>query len=258
VKRSPRPTCKLSEPVSQRLNAYALAAGAAGVGMLALTQPAEAKIVHTLANIPIVQDGGVVELDLNHDGINDFQFSFVYTTEKRRVPEGFHQSSMTVAPVQQSNRVVGTQKNDYEPEAFALGHGKTVGPNSPFPQGHSALSMWACAGGTSGGGCGGRWLDKKEAYLGLKFVIKGKIHYGWAHIRLAGESSPTIVGYAYETIANKPIITGATKGPDDAGVEQSDAASPLRAPRPASLDLLAMGAPRLSVWRRKESAANTQ
>jgi hypothetical protein len=35
---------KLSELTQQRLNSYALAAAAAGVGMLALTQPAEAKI----------------------------------------------------------------------------------------------------------------------------------------------------------------------------------------------------------------------
>lgn len=252
VKRSSRTTCKLSEPVSQRLNAYALAAGAAGIGMLALPHPAEAKIVHTLANIPIVQDGGPVELDLNHDGINDFQLSFVYTTERKRVPEGFHQSSMTVAPVQQSNRVAGTQKKDYAPQAFALGHGKTVGPKSPFPQGQSALSMWACAGGTSGGGCGGQWLGKKEAYLGLKFVIKGEIHYGWAHIRNAGESTPTIVGYAYETIANKPIITGATKGPEEIDTDQASAVS--TPGQPATLALLALGAPAVSIWRRDESA----
>jgi hypothetical protein len=256
VKRSSRPTCNLSEPVSQRLNAYALAAGAAGVGMLALTHPAEAKIVHTLANIPIVQNGGLVELDLNHDGINDFQFSFAYTTEKRRAPEGFHQSSMTVAPVQQSNGVVGIQKKGYVPEASALGHGKTVGPKSPFPQGHSALSMFGCAGGTSCGGCGGLWLGKKEAYLGLKFVIKGEIHYGWAHVRFAGESSPTIVGYAYETIANKPIITGATKGPAEIDADQ---ATSVNAPKqPATLAMLALGAPALSIWRREESAEPSQ
>ena len=252
MKRSPRSACNFSEPMSQRLNAYALAAGAAGVGMLALSQPAEAKIVHTLANIPIVENGGVVELDLNHDGINDFGFSLAYTTEKRRVPEGFHQTSMTVAPVQQSNRVVGIQKKGYEPEAFALGHGKTVGPKSPFPPEHSAASMWACAGGTSGGGCGGQWLGKKEAYLGLKFVIKGKVHYGWVHIQQAGETYPTIIGYAYETIANKPILTGATKGPEEVGADQTASVS---APKqPATLAMLALGAPALSIWRREESA----
>ncbi len=40
--------------------------------MLALTQPALAKIIYTPSNILIKVHGGIVDLDLNHDGINDF------------------------------------------------------------------------------------------------------------------------------------------------------------------------------------------
>jgi hypothetical protein len=47
MKRSsgPRKTANLSESVHQHLNMYAIAAGAAGVGMLALAPRSEAKIV---------------------------------------------------------------------------------------------------------------------------------------------------------------------------------------------------------------------
>jgi hypothetical protein len=45
-----------------------MAASAAGVGILALAQTSEAKIVYTPANVPIV---GTVNIDLNHDGITD-------------------------------------------------------------------------------------------------------------------------------------------------------------------------------------------
>lgn len=259
MKRLPRPArpiSNFSEPISQRLNMYALAAGAAGVGMLASAQPALAKIVYTPANIPIVQNGGPVELDLNHDGINDFQFSNVYTTEKMRQPEGFHQSSLTVYPVEQSNRVRAVESNGVF-VAAALSKGKNVGPHSPFQPAQSALVMVACAGGTSGGGCGGAWLKVKQGYLGLKFVIKGKVHFGWARIRLAGETSPTIVGYAYETIPNQRIITGQKKETDEIGADQSVSLSALPA-RTATLGLLAMGAPGLSVWRREESVAATE
>jgi hypothetical protein len=47
MKRSFRPgkSANLSQSVQQQLNKYVLAAGAAGVGVLALGHPAEAKIV---------------------------------------------------------------------------------------------------------------------------------------------------------------------------------------------------------------------
>jgi hypothetical protein len=49
MKRSSRPrtTAKLSESLHQRLNLYAIAAGAAAVSVLASARPAVAKIVYT-------------------------------------------------------------------------------------------------------------------------------------------------------------------------------------------------------------------
>lgn len=49
MKRSSRPgaTAELSDSLHHRLNSYALAASAAGVGVLAVAQPADAKIVYT-------------------------------------------------------------------------------------------------------------------------------------------------------------------------------------------------------------------
>jgi hypothetical protein len=53
---------------------YALAASAAGVGMLTLAQSAEAKILYTSTNIQISQ----YNLDLNGDGQVDFVFDDFY------------------------------------------------------------------------------------------------------------------------------------------------------------------------------------
>src|SRR5215831_893143 len=71
MKRSSRPpaTAELSNSLHHRLNSYALAAGAAGVGVLAVAQPADAKIVYTPAHVVV---GRTLPLDLNHDGIVDF------------------------------------------------------------------------------------------------------------------------------------------------------------------------------------------
>ncbi|HXJ93780.1 MAG TPA: hypothetical protein VMT20_13080 [Terriglobia bacterium] len=52
-----RHTAKLGESLSKRLAGYAAAAGAAGVGMLATTQPARADIIYTPANTSLT--GGV-------------------------------------------------------------------------------------------------------------------------------------------------------------------------------------------------------
>jgi hypothetical protein len=90
----------------------------------------------------------------------------------------------------------------------------------------------------------GPWRKVKQAYLGLKFVIKGKTHFGWARVKGNFNSFPytaTLTGYAYETIPNKPIITGKTKGPD----------VPVQ---PASLGHLATGASAVPAWRVKQTA----
>jgi len=84
-----------------------------------------------------------------------------------------------------------------------------------------------------------------EAYLGLKFDdLKGKTHYGWARVEVPISGGYWLTGYAYETVPNKPIITGKTKGPDVITVE------------PATLGRLARGAPMKA--SRREKTAGTQ
>jgi hypothetical protein len=65
----------------------------------------------------------------------------------------------------------------------------------------------------------GRWDNVNNRYLGVKFTINGKVHYGWARLSVTNlkdkfRITATLTGYAYETIPNKPIIAGKTKGPD--------------------------------------------
>jgi hypothetical protein len=87
---------QLSPPLLHRLNLYALAASAACVASLALAEPAEARIVYTPAHIRILVNE-LTDLDLNHDGIKDFQFRNIYGTHKN--------STMSIIPARSSNRV---------------------------------------------------------------------------------------------------------------------------------------------------------
>jgi hypothetical protein len=83
-----------------------------------------------------------------------------------------------------------------------------------------------------------------------------KIHFGWARLNVncvyPKAIRATLTGYAYETIPNKAIIAGATKGPDAA---EPTASFNKHNPEPATLGMLAMGAPGLSIWKREEPIA---
>src|ERR1700739_4693303 len=69
--RSFRPPTRLPEPTNGRLNMYTLAAAAAGVSVLALAKPSEARIIYTKTH-QVIGTNGIYNLDLNHDGAIDF------------------------------------------------------------------------------------------------------------------------------------------------------------------------------------------
>jgi|HubBroStandDraft_4_1064222.scaffolds.fasta_scaffold08041_4 hypothetical protein len=252
MKRSfhPRKTVILSEPVHKQLNMYALVASAAGVGMLAAAQPSEAKVVYTKAHA-IIGYGGVwtYRLDLNHDGISDFYF---YD------PFGSDGVALFVKSGADGRSIQSTSMGF----AAALPAGVRIGPkraSRKTPKGGDDMAFYTCRGFPTGCFGGGPWHNVHNRYLGLKFLIHGKPHYGWARLNLnvnGMKLSATLTGYAYETIPNKAIITGKTKGPDEepAANETPDASVTAPTHAPATLGALALGAPGLSIWRRVELA----
>jgi hypothetical protein len=235
----------LSVSTQRRLNSYALAASAAGVGALALALPAQAKIIYTPTH-HVIKQGGIYKLDLNHDGITDFTLNETYTATS----SGFY-ATLSAAPAT-GNGLEGWTGG--RPWAFALKPGVAIGSRHYFP-GQVLVNAASLAGSLT---YAGSWVNVKNRYAGLKFRIAGKIHYGWARlsVQVMNRSSiiATLTGFAYETIPNKPIIAGRAKGPDDASVEESNIGLTVPTPKPATLGVLALGSPGLSLWRRVESA----
>ncbi len=252
----PRKTANLSKSIHHQLNAYAITAGAAGVSLLALAQPAEAKIVYTPAHIRIAQNGSI-QLDLNHDGIPDFTITSFY----RQFTTFTYLAMLGVGPAQNShNEIWGIQSVGIW-WAAALSKNVRIGSNAAF-QPASILYLGDVGRDYNRLYGGGPWIGNKRAYLGLKFQISGKIHYGWARLDITAQLSgplmhpliqATLTGYAYETIPGKSIKAGQTKGPDDI-VESPDAALTVE---PATLGRLALGAQGIALLRRKESAGVT-
>jgi hypothetical protein len=231
MKRTSRKPSKLSSSLQGHLNAYALAASAAGVGMLALARPAEAKIIYTPAHHHVLLNNWL-GLDLNHDGIVDFAI-------RRTTYYDLDRANATWVYVKgaRRNRVAGigrtcatTYATSYCATAYALRTGRKIDRKLTFPaqsvRGYMA-NRWGFPAGTYI--CGGQWNNVTNRYLGFKFQIKGQIHYGWARLsESCNKSGPIgtgaralLTGYAYETIPNKPIIAGKTKGPDVITLEPS-------------------------------------
>jgi hypothetical protein len=220
---------------------YAMAAAAAGVGIVALVQPAEARIVYTPAH-RVIMGKHEIPLDLNHDGIADFTISNLSFCTSDICGR-----TLRAVPVAQ-NKVVGVKGIGGPFYASALKRGSRVGPKQPFSGRLMAASGTEYA-------TVGPWLNVNHRYLGLKFFIKGHAHYGWARFNVtagSGKITATLTGYAYETIPNKPIVAGKTKEPDQIGIEEPGAALTIPTGKPASLGLLAMGSSRTSIWRRNE------
>jgi hypothetical protein len=239
---------KLAESTQQRLAMYALAASAAGVGVLALAQSAEAKIIYTPAH-HLIGANQTYRIDLNHDGIPDFML-FNFYTYGSGAPDG----AVGVVPKRRANEVWAAQHCSSAAVflcAAALPKGTKIGPKGRFLPVYPSGEIMAAS--NIHGYRTGSWFDMTR-YLGLKFVIKGTMHFGWARVSVSAPKNfkftATLLGYAYETIPNKPIIAGATKGPDEAEPTAS-----LNTPthESATLGTLALGASGLSIWRREES-----
>ncbi len=224
-----------STSLEHRLSGYALAASAAGVSVLALIPPAEAKIVYTPTHVYLGPNGDHYNLKFYPEGSNGFKF--LNTGYSNSVGSIFI-DSLTITP-EGRNGVAG--------HARVLRSGTVIGPEMQFKTSRQKMlyRRRTCT-HTDTSFCHtqtlGSWDNVRRGYLGLKFHIHGKVHYGWARLNvklwinwLAAE----LLGYAYETIPGKSIITGKTKGPDVITLE------------PATLGALAAGANGLHTWRQK-------
>ena len=269
MKRSARPrkTTNLSELVHQRLNMYALAASAAGVSAVALSQPAEARIVYTPIH-HVIGKNALFYIDLNHDGIADF----LLANSAFRVNHTSVNLLRALPNHDESAGVAGAFSSPDTFAALALKRGTRISETQRFySRGAMAgqcrhntnMSSFPC--GSRSHNTTGDWVNVTNRYLGLVFTLHGKIHYGWARLNVQALKrrftlTATLTGFAYETVPGKPIVAGKTL-PENGWDENSfnpDASitNPVPdIPQTASLGALALGAHGLAIWRREESVA---
>jgi hypothetical protein len=270
--RSPRPSnnlSNLSASLHQQLNTYALAAGAAGVSLLALAQPSEAEIVYTPAHGVISRDGSF-KIDLNNDGIVDFIIA------ERAERSEFRTLQFLAVKAAEANEVkcVTSDCISTFTYAAALRSGAEIGEKGQ--RGwitHTAFMAFEELFENGSIGYAWGWVNVSDRYLGLKFQINGETHFGWARLSVIFHRGlpkvrtweAHLTGYAYETIAGKSIKAGQTieETDDDAAspkpahsgdiIPSSSPGKPASSPAQFALGALALGANGLALLRREES-----
>jgi len=96
-------------------------------------------------------------------------------------------------------------------------------------------------------------------FLGLRFIINGEVHYGWARFSVRSGYflfALKLSGYAYETSPDTTILAGdrgfapeastGSDGAENASMENTPAL------QPASLGLLSLGSIGLDAWRQEQ------
>lgn len=238
----------LDRKLENRLATYAAAAGAAGVGMLALSAPAKAQIVYTPTRIRVDHNAYFVPIDLNHDGVSDFSFwirtyadfgpyyvdLFLYARDARNGAE--RMAGVPVARLQ-SGSVIGSAQKFTPAHLF---FGLTL---EGLQKGYFQDRTFSF--------CEGDWQKpQNDAYVGVRFAISGQVHFGWIRLSAGcqtGEGSAGvnafITGYAFNTERGQPILAGQeTAVPTGSGVSRG----------PGTLGQLALGSLGLDLWRRRE------
>jgi hypothetical protein len=229
--------------------------------------------VFTPSNTKIYSLNPALALDLNHDGIIDYnlikwaagqsiqRLSYLNVCHASLNKQLSHQCVSSSAAANASNLVQFDGKN-----AAALQRGAKIGEGQPFGGSGVAVYMGGritTSGSNPASHWNGPWANGGEGitnrYLGFKFKIDGQYHFGWARVTFRTSDTSGIQafvsGYAYETIAEKGLLAGQTSEGGHAGNVQLDKPA-LEMQKTTSLGMLALGSDGLRFWRKEDGPAN--
>jgi hypothetical protein len=263
VSRQPINSCEKSPSnhLHRQLGLYSLAAAAAGVGIVALATPAASEVVVTQKTIPIPmsswgRDG--VGISFANNGVDDLKLilssygGFGSTFKSLKVVDGGAGKGI----------MIGSSFPRY---GLALAPGAKIGPTRNFQSArcggshscYSAVRLARLFYGTSSAAALGPWGGgHKTAYLGVKFVSNGQMHYGWVRLTVnmakGHKPSAAVTAYGYETEAGRSILAGATHG----STAETQVPASSESQSGPSLGMLAYGAEALPMWRREDTLAS--
>lgn len=232
-----RNASSINPQLNRKLAAYAAAATAAiGAGTFSAAHPAEAEVVYTKTHVGV---NSGTPIDLNRDGITDFTFAVI--------SRGSYGAVLIVA-APAGNAFWGGRSS-----AAPLSFGFPITPKGKFGTIEAQMAVFTFRFESFSSHSGGPWAGQINKYMGVRFTINGQNHFGWIRITVE-DLQAHISGYAYESVANKPIKAGFTSGAAAETAEMSGVETQRVVRTGATLGMLGRGADALSLWRRDETA----
>lgn len=201
----------MNKDLQKRLGKYT-AAAAALVGATG----ANAQIVYTDVNPDFAHPGNevVFGLDLN----NDTNFDFVLASLDTTLASGNRIRNTVIAPygtAAASNAIAGEAPSGYD-YALALNSGDMIDNTLNWIAATNTMAYNV----NSANPYNENWNGVTDKYLGLKFVVAGNTHYGWARLDvLAVADVWTLKDYAFNAMPNTGLTAGQMTGVNTMAME---------------------------------------
>lgn len=193
---------------NQKLTAYSAMAAA----IMAHGYDVKAEVVYTDFEDVTLEIGDAYDLDLDDDGVLDFDFSVGSITGPYGTWSFGTAFGMFSGGGGTQNQIIGYTGTYYN-YASNLNAGDEIGPDGPWL---SATDVYnhAVLASNFYSNTFGDFPGAGEGYIGVQFEIAGNVHYGW--VRLEADINDlfiTLMDMAYENVAETPIEAGATTTP---------------------------------------------
>jgi hypothetical protein len=246
----------LSESMTRLLNAYTVAAAAAGVSVLACAVPAESAPVCGTLSVTLKH---VDTIPFNPAGQAVAPFNVAQTTFS------YFLSTTGVSSLRWWNRAFFTPNSG--PAKVILGannlpadvqSGSVIGPGGEFGKPASYGLLFTYGKGNlshvQGGGTKSKHRGNlnllEDSYVGFQFSQSGSVHYGWLrlsvgfHGKSIKETLLNVLNYGYESTPDTPINAGSCSDSAESkpSVERDSSDGP-------SLGMLALGSGGVNLWK---------
>ena len=241
----------LAEPLLRSLNAYRLAAGAAGVAMLACSAPSNGAPICGSLSVTLPRTE-TYAFNPAHQKVAPFNVAHTFNDLSSH-PQSYQVRGFFTPNTPDAKVMLSTNGLPAD-----IPSGASVGPGGKFGKGKSYglvfgdyyLNRYI-----------GNFQPNQSGYIGFQFSETGQVHYGWLRVRLAnlnGWHSPSLElsEFGYESAPNTAILAGNCAG--SASIIEPASKPQMRAAISAEkktsedaapLGLLALGSQGLPQWR---------